>query len=130
MLPLVYSIARGAAEPLPLTGRQDQEVLLTVAQTLFAVLIMLDLRLHWHGGLVLFALFLAGFVWPTHHVALSAVYLVIGIVAAVVRRREIVAVLRHTARMLGRPPAAPAAPGDGESRRATGSREGAAGRRR
>jgi cation:H+ antiporter len=130
MLPLVYSISLGALKPLPLTGRQDQEVLLTVAQTFFAVLIMLDLRLRWHGALVLFALFLAGFVWPTHHRALSAVYIVLGIVVALFTRREIVGLLQYMLRALGRPAAAKPAQSRGESGRATESRKRAAGGRR
>jgi cation:H+ antiporter len=129
MLPLVYSISLGKLAPLPLTGRQDQEVLLTVAQTLFAVLIMLDLRLHWHGALVLFGLFLAGFIWPTHHAALSAVYMAMGIVAAVLSRRQIVMVLGHTTGRLRRrnPPAA--AQSGADTSRATESRKRAAGGR-
>lgn len=99
MLPLVYAVSLGALEPLPLTGRQDRELALTVAQTFFAVLIMLDLRLHWYGAATLFALFVAGFVWPDHHAALAAVYAVLGVAAGIHRRSEIREVLRHVRRM-------------------------------
>jgi cation:H+ antiporter len=99
MLPLVYAVSLGAMEPLPLTGRQDRELLLTVAQTFFAVMIMLDLRLHWYGATILFALFVAGFVWPAHHIALAVVYIVLGVVAAIMRWTEIRAVMRHVGRM-------------------------------
>ena len=102
-LPLVYSVSLGAISPLPLTGRQDQELLLTVAQTLFAVVIMLDLKLPWWGGLTLFALFLAGFVWPDRHLALVAVYLALTVVAAYVQRRRAREVLRYVGRLLRQP---------------------------
>ena len=99
LLPLVYAVSLGDVEPLPLTGRQDGELLLTVAQTLFAVVIMLDLRLHWYGALMLFGLFVAGFVWPDQHVALAAVYLALAVGATVVQRREMRKVLRHVRQM-------------------------------
>ena len=71
-----------------------------MAQSFFAVIIMLGLRLHWYGGLLLFGLFVAGFVWPDHHLALSAAYLVLAVVAPVVQRREIREVLRYVRGML------------------------------
>ena len=100
VLPLVYSVGLGEIAALPLTGRQDEELLLTVAQTLFAVVIMLDLRLHWYGALMLFGLFVAGFVWPDQHVALAGVYLALAVGATVVQRREMVVVLRNVRKML------------------------------
>jgi cation:H+ antiporter len=102
-LPLVYAISLGAISPLPLTGRQDEELLLTVAQTLFAVVIMLDLRLPWWGGLNLFALFVAGLIWPDHHLILIAVYLALAAAAAVVQRRRAREVLRYVGRLLRQP---------------------------
>ena len=100
MLPLVYSVALGELAALPLTGRQDEELMLTVAQTFFAVVIMLDLRLHWYGGLILFGLFVAGFVWPDQHVTLSFVYLGLTVAAAVIQRREMGHVFRYVRKML------------------------------
>jgi cation:H+ antiporter len=99
-LPLVYSVARGGFHALPLTGRQDTEVLLTVAQTLFAVLIMLDLRMHWYGAALLFILFVAGFIFPHHHVALSLVYFALAVWALIVERQGIRDVMRHVRQML------------------------------
>jgi cation:H+ antiporter len=101
LLPLVYSVALGEIAALPLTGRQDDELFLTVAQTLFAVVIMLDLRLHWYGALILFGLFVAGFVWPDQHVALAGVYLALAVGATVIQRREMRKVLRNVRRMFG-----------------------------
>jgi cation:H+ antiporter len=95
VLPMVYSVTLGELTALPLTGHQDDELLLTVAQTLFAVMIVLDLRLHWYGALISFGLFVAGFVWPDGHVALAALYLVLAVGAAIIQRREMGVVLRN-----------------------------------
>ncbi|HEX5442006.1 MAG TPA: hypothetical protein VFW76_14040, partial [Ktedonobacterales bacterium] len=40
MLPLVYAISLGALDPMPLDSRQRDEVLLTAAQSLFAVILL------------------------------------------------------------------------------------------
>ncbi|HEX5367970.1 MAG TPA: sodium:calcium antiporter [Dehalococcoidia bacterium] len=101
MLPLVYGISLGAASPLPLGGRQQHELYLTVAQTFFAVALMLDLRLHWYGAAMLFGLFVAGFVWPDHHMALAGVYVALAVVAVVVQRQGIREALRHVRGMFG-----------------------------
>ncbi|HEU5349831.1 MAG TPA: hypothetical protein VFU63_14570, partial [Ktedonobacterales bacterium] len=51
MLPLIYAISLGALSPMPLDARQREEVLLTAAQSLFAVILLLDLRLSlWGAG--------------------------------------------------------------------------------
>ena len=49
MLPLVYSFGIGAPTALPLDQRQQDEILLTAAQSLFAVALLLDLRLSLSG---------------------------------------------------------------------------------
>lgn len=102
-LPLVYAVALGRLAPLPLGHRQSQELLLTIAQSLFAVVILLDLRIYWHGALVLLGLFLAGFVWPDHRLALALVYVALTVVVAVIQRREMPDVLRHVRGTFRRP---------------------------
>ncbi|MCC7023624.1 MAG: hypothetical protein IT338_12420, partial [Thermomicrobiales bacterium] len=63
MLPLVYSVAKGGISELPLDIRQEQEILLTAAQSLFAVALLLDRRLSVIGASLLFGLFAVQFVW-------------------------------------------------------------------
>ena len=77
MLPLVYAVALGAAEPLPLDARQEEEILLTAAQSLFAVALLLDRRLSLAGAGLLFALFGLQFAWPEIRVELAVVYIVL-----------------------------------------------------
>lgn len=89
MLPLVYGLALGRLEPLRLDGRQQEEILLTAAQSLFAVLLLLDLRLSLAGAGALFGLFTAQLVWPDIRVEMSIAYLVLGGVALLLSRRTI-----------------------------------------
>ncbi|MDQ4099910.1 MAG: sodium:calcium antiporter [Chloroflexota bacterium] len=89
MLPLVYVIALGAVEPLPLDGRQEDEILLTAAQSLFAVALLLDRRLSLVGAGLLFTLFGVQFVWAEIRVELSILYVVLAIGALVISRAHL-----------------------------------------
>jgi cation:H+ antiporter len=64
MLPLVYSVALGQPSALPLDDRQREEILLTAAQSLFAVSLLLDLRLSLIGAGALFGLFVTQMLLP------------------------------------------------------------------
>lgn len=66
-LPLVYAYGAGHLAALPLGPRQQEELFLTAAQSLFAVMLLLRLRLTLPGALVLLVLFLAqvGVAWFT-----------------------------------------------------------------
>src|SRR3954454_10388144 len=77
MLPLVYSIGIGAPTALPLDSRQQDEVLLTAAQSLFAVALLLDLRLSLVGAAALFGLFIVQMLLPDTREALTVVYVVL-----------------------------------------------------
>ncbi len=57
-LAVVYSVSSGSAAALPLDERQRDEVLLTAAQSLFAVVLLASLTLSWKGALLLFLLFI------------------------------------------------------------------------
>ncbi len=95
-LPLVYTIALGRPEPLPLDGRQQAEVFLTAAQSLCAVLLMLDLRLSVLGASLLFGLFAVQFVLPEIRMEIGVIYLVLGLVAVVVSRKAVGRAFRGT----------------------------------
>jgi cation:H+ antiporter len=89
MLPLVYSVALGYPAALPLDERQQQEVLLTAAQSLFAVALLLDLRLSVVGAGALFALFAVQMVLPETRVAVTVAYGVLTVIVLVLSRRHI-----------------------------------------
>jgi cation:H+ antiporter len=63
-LPLAYAISGGSTAPLDFDTRQSEELLLTAAQSLFAVAILVSLSMsRWEAG-ALFGLFMAQFVIP------------------------------------------------------------------
>ncbi len=62
MLPIVYSISRGAPSAIPLDNEQQVEVLLTLAQALLGVMFLLEMKLQWWEAAGLFALWFAQFV--------------------------------------------------------------------
>jgi cation:H+ antiporter len=87
-LPLVFAIASGSLGGLPVEAAQRQEVLLTAAQTVFAVAILVNLSISLREAFALFGLFWAQFlltalVPPSFQgrelLVLSGVYLVLGL---------------------------------------------------
>ena len=71
-LPIAYALSSGSINPLPTDTRQAQEVLLTAAQSLLAVILLINLRITlWEAG-VLLVLFLAQFLTPHSIVPRSA----------------------------------------------------------
>ncbi len=81
-MPIVYSISLGVPGALPLDGRQVEEILLTSAQSLFALSILARLRLPRWGALTLFFLFITQIAFPNPWVryGYSAVYIVLALV--------------------------------------------------
>ncbi len=74
MLPLVYSVALGQPAALPLDDRQRDEILLTAAQSLFAVSLLLDLRLSLIGAGALFGLFVTQMLLPDTRGIITVAY--------------------------------------------------------
>ncbi len=66
-LPVVSSLSAGRPAVLPFDGRQQEEVLLTAAQSLFGVAVLGDLHLSRLQAVLLAALFLAQFAVPGTH---------------------------------------------------------------
>lgn len=86
MLPLIYAISLGGLSPMPLDARQREEVLLTAAQSLFAVILLLDLRLSLWGAGMIFGLFAVQFVFPDQRVAVSLGYGILSVFALMFMR--------------------------------------------
>ncbi|MEA3442662.1 MAG: sodium:calcium antiporter [Chloroflexota bacterium] len=80
-LPIIYSISLGVPGALPLDSRQVEEVLLTSAQSLFAISILARLRLPlaWAGAL--FLLFITQLAFPNSLVryGYSAFYIILAL---------------------------------------------------
>jgi cation:H+ antiporter len=90
MLPIALSYSRGAPSSIPLNSAQSLELLMTLAQSLLAMLFLADMRLRWWEASGLFGLWLVQFAFSpvtnapgvvgyvaTHiHVWVTAAYLV------------------------------------------------------
>lgn len=63
-LPIAYAISSGSINPLPTDTRQSEEILLTAAQSLLAVVMLINLRMTLREASVLLVLFLAQFLTP------------------------------------------------------------------
>ena len=79
MLPLVYSISGGHLMPMPLDARQNEEILLTVAQSLLAVIVLANGRFGLGEGLMLTVLFVTQLFIPSPSIRwwYAGVYLII-----------------------------------------------------
>lgn len=89
MLPLVYSIAGGAPAAMPLDTRQQQEVFLTAAQSIFALALLLDLSLSTVGASMILGLFLVQAVIPETRIVVGFAYLVLAVLILIRTRRHL-----------------------------------------
>ena len=74
MIPIVFSAARGEAAALPFDGVQRVEILLTIAQSVVAVLLLANMRFDWWNATLLFLLWLAQFLVADWREEVTAVY--------------------------------------------------------
>jgi cation:H+ antiporter len=102
-LPLVFAIASESLHGLPVEPRQREELLLTAAQSVFAVATLASLSMSTHEALGLFGLFWAQFIlgavvpesWHgTELVAVSFLYLIFAAVILLRHRRAVPSLLR------------------------------------
>ncbi len=63
-LPIAYAISSGTLDPLPTDARQTEELMLTAAQSLLAVILLINLRMSLWEAAVLLVLFIAQFAIP------------------------------------------------------------------
>jgi cation:H+ antiporter len=99
-LPLVFAVASRSFSGLPVDGPQSHELLLTAAQSLFAVAVLLNLHLSLREALGLLGLFVAQFVLgavftnDVELVIVSVAYLVLAVLMLIRNRAAILPVLR------------------------------------
>ncbi|HXK32871.1 MAG TPA: sodium:calcium antiporter [Dehalococcoidia bacterium] len=102
-LPVAYAISSGTLNPLPTDTRQAEEVFLTCAQSLLAVILILNLRMSaWEAGALLF-LFLAQFLTPHDIVSRNTFSLMYLVVAAFFLVRQLVDMRPYMRARLPRP---------------------------
>ncbi|HJU70070.1 MAG TPA: hypothetical protein VJ650_17680 [Gemmatimonadaceae bacterium] len=74
MIPIVFSIARGEPSALPFDGEQRMEILLTIMQSVVAVLLLANMRFEWWNATLLFVLWLVQFLRATWREEITLVY--------------------------------------------------------
>ncbi|CAM5429410.1 sodium:proton exchanger [Leifsonia shinshuensis] len=89
-LPIAHALG-GGGWALPLDGRQTEEFVLTAAQTLLGVAVLLSLRFSGRWAVALFVLFAATFVFPSTEARwlVAGGYALLAVVLAVARRRAL-----------------------------------------
>jgi cation:H+ antiporter len=105
MLPVAFCVSAGKIHPMIFDARQVEEVFLTAAQSLYALMVIMDLRFSWKDALIIFLLFSTQLLFP--HAAVrytyGAAYIILSIVM-IVRSRILRSGLRHTLRVIWRVP--------------------------
>ena len=74
MIPIVFSCARGEPAALPFDGEQRMEILLTIMQSVVAVLLLANMRFEWWNATLLFVLWLVQFLRATWREEITIVY--------------------------------------------------------
>jgi cation:H+ antiporter len=97
MLPLIFAISAGGLEPMVFPNPDNhffsfagEEIFLTAAQSLFAVVLLLDLRLGVQGAALLVVLFVVQVAIPGIHLEIAILYLVLSAIGIVLSRHHIV----------------------------------------
>jgi cation:H+ antiporter len=102
-LPIVFALSSGTLHGLPIDAAQREELLLTAAQSVFAVAILANLSISVKEAWTLFTLFwaqfLIGAVVPSsahgvERVIVAVIYLVLGAMVLIRDRRRLPALLR------------------------------------
>lgn len=91
-LALIYSISLTSPSALPLDDRQREEFLLTAAQSLLGVAVIINLKFSIYEALALLGLFLAQFAYQSVEMRylLSILYIIVALPSLYLHRREIV----------------------------------------
>lgn len=79
-IPLVYAISGRAIHPFVLDELQQHELLLTAAQSLFAVAVLVNLRLGRAEGILLLVLFASQLIVEQIRMEVAAVYIVLALI--------------------------------------------------
>lgn len=90
-LPIAYYLGGGHAAGLPLDARQTEEFVLTTAQTVLGIAVLINLRLTGAKALLLLGLFLAQFVLPDEQARyiISVIYAGVAVVFFLAQRRDV-----------------------------------------
>ncbi|UCD62981.1 MAG: sodium:calcium antiporter [Candidatus Zixiibacteriota bacterium] len=93
-IPLVFAISGGAIRPFMLDDMQQHELVLTAAQSLFAVAVLVNLKFRRGESLLLLVLFLAQLIVAEIRLEVTAIYLVLAVIAHILHRKDLIPALR------------------------------------
>lgn len=93
-IPLVYAISGGVIKPFVLDDFQQHELLLTAAQSLFGVAVLVNLKFNRKEGVALLVLFLAQLIFSEIRMEMMVVYMVLAVIYIIVQRRELLPAMR------------------------------------
>ena len=75
MIPFVFALSAGHVGPIVFDPEQRMEIILTLAQSAFAMSLLVNMSFAWHEALVLFVLWLAQFTFPGLREEVTFLYL-------------------------------------------------------
>ncbi|MGH9624120.1 MAG: hypothetical protein ACRD4G_07255, partial [Bryobacteraceae bacterium] len=88
MLPVAFSLSRGAFSAIPLDPQQEAQLLLTIAQSSVAVVFLANMELAWWEAASMFALFVAQFALPADWIAYAFFVWTAAAIADMIARRR------------------------------------------
>lgn len=93
-LPVIYSVSLGEASGIPLDSRQGGEIFLTAAQSLFAVVLLVNKRIGIIGALFLLILFITQpmFTDLTARYIYSFIYLALVVVIFILQKQRLIGI--------------------------------------
>jgi len=90
-IPLVFSISSGVFwRPFVLDSFQNHELFLTAAQSIFAVAVLVNLKLDRLNGILLFVLFVLQLIVDQIRMEVAIVYLVLAVIYHIAHRRNLI----------------------------------------
>jgi cation:H+ antiporter len=93
-IPLVFAISAGQLRPFVLDTFQDHELFLTAAQSIFAVAVLVNLRLSRLEGVLLFVLFALQLCVQQIRIEVAITYGVLAIVFHIIQRKHLIPAAR------------------------------------
>ena len=90
-IPIVYAIKIGGISSINLTPLQQEEILLTAAQSLFGFVCLLDLRFKFRDAAILLGLFLTQFFFPSLRLEVTIAYFIMAAIELYLARRNLLA---------------------------------------
>jgi len=89
-IPLVFAISGGVIRPFVLDSLQVHELVLTAAQSLFGVAVLLNLKLNRTEGTLLAVLFFAQLIVEQIRIEVTIIYLALGIFFLIAHRKSLI----------------------------------------